>query len=222
MVIESYKSQKARLPREGRHILARYDAETIWVYQAYNRVIATAAARDNRFSPPWSRSRMTWIKPGFLWMMFRAGWATKENQEAVLAIRLKRSGFDEILRRAVYSSFAPDVYAAPEAWEALVARSDVRLQWDPDHHPSGAKLERRAIQLGLRGASLASFADEWIVEIEDITPFVASQRAWALSGDLDRLMVPREDVYPVGDVEVAKKLLLSNWQESSVPPGTET
>ena len=27
----------------------------------------------------------------------------------------------------------------------------VRLQWDPDHSPSYEKLERRAIQLGLKG-----------------------------------------------------------------------
>jgi hypothetical protein len=26
----------------------------------------------------------------------------------------------------------------------------VRLQWDPDHHPNGSPLKRRAIQLGLR------------------------------------------------------------------------
>lgn len=214
MELEAHDAQKSRWPRAGRHILARYDAETIWVYQAYSQVIARAAARDNRFSEPWSRSRMTWIKPGFLWMMFRAGWATKENQEAVLAIRLRRSGFDEILRRAVHSSFTPEVYAAEEEWKERLARSEVRLQWDPDHDPSGAKLERRAIQLGLRGAALASFADEWIVEIEDITPFVASQRGFARSGDLAQLVIPREEVYPVSDTEVARKLGLGDPRDA--------
>lgn len=149
---------------------------------------------------------MTWIKPGFLWMMFRSGWATKENQESVLAIRLKRAGFDEMLRRAIHSSFVPEAYESHEAWKALVGRSDVRLQWDPDHHPSGAKQERRAIQLGLRGAALASYADEWILEIEDITPFVRSQHPFASSGERERLMIPREDIYPVTDILVTKKL----------------
>jgi hypothetical protein len=34
-----------------------------------------------------------------------------------------------------------------------VARSEVRLQWNPDHDPTGNKLERRALQLGLRDGS---------------------------------------------------------------------
>jgi len=25
-------------------------------------------------------NRMTWIKPNFLWMMYRSGWASKKNQ----------------------------------------------------------------------------------------------------------------------------------------------
>ena len=29
-------------------------------------------------------------------------------------------------------------------------RSEVRLQWDPDHHPDGSPQRRKAIQLGLR------------------------------------------------------------------------
>jgi hypothetical protein len=82
----------------------------------------------------------------------------------------------------------------------------VRLQWDPDHHPSGAKLERRAIQLGLRGAALESFAEAWILGIEDITPFVVEQRARVRSGDLGELRTPREEVYPVADAEVAGRL----------------
>jgi len=45
-----------------------------------------------------------------------------------------------------------------------------------------ASLERRAIQLGLRGEILARYAREWIIEIEDISAFVAEQRTctWRL------------------------------------------
>lgn len=210
MDLEPYPTQNARWPSAGRHILASYDAESIYVYQAYHPAIAGPAARDGRFGAGWSRSRMTWIKPGFLWMMYRSGWATKENQEAVLRIRLSRAGFDEILKRAVHSSHVPEVYGLREAWERRVAQSDVRLQWDPDHHPSGAKQERRAIQLGLRGAAVARFADEWIVGIDDITPFVAEQRARVQRGALEALMIPREEAYPVADPEVARKLGISS------------
>ena len=55
-----------------------------------------------------------------------------------------------------------------EPWSA-VANSDVRLPWDPDHDPSGAPLERHAIQLGLRGGILAKYAGEWLLGIEDVT-----------------------------------------------------
>lgn len=207
--LEAYTTQRARWPASGRHILADYDAESVVVYQAYTPAIAVPAARENRFGPPWSRSRMTWIKPGFLWMMFRSGWATKESQEAVLRIRLRRSGFDAILERAVHSSYVSEVYGTRDAWSERVGRSDVRLQWDPDHHPAGAKLERRAIQLGLRGATLARFADEWILSIEDITPFVREQHAHVAKGAYGELVMPREEVYPVTDPEVASKLGVS-------------
>ncbi len=39
-------------------------------------------------------NRMTWIKPNFLWMMYRSGWAVKKNQERILAIKLTKKGFE--------------------------------------------------------------------------------------------------------------------------------
>ena len=34
-------------------------------------------------------------------MMYRCGWATKQNQERVLAVRITRDGFEEILANAL-------------------------------------------------------------------------------------------------------------------------
>ena len=145
---------------------------------------------------------MSWIKPNFLWMMYRSGWGTKEDQEVTLAVRLRRDAFDEILRQAVHSTFAPEVYGSEEEWRRAVAGSDVRLQWDPDHGPPGKPVERRAIQLGLRGEVLARYAREWLLGIEDVSDFVAEQRANAEAA-YERLVTPREDVYPVADPKVA-------------------
>src|SRR5258708_39212138 len=103
---------------------------------------------------------MSWIKTNFLWMMFRSGWGTKPNQEVILAVRIKRSAFDSILAVAVHASFAPEEYAAQAAWKTALSQSPVPVQWDPDHHPTGTRLERRAIQLGLSGRALASYARE--------------------------------------------------------------
>lgn len=203
---EPYSNQCLRWPKSGKHILAQYDDETIVVYQAYHPSIGRIAAENGRFGDSWSRTRMSWIKPNFLWMMYRCGWGTKENQEVVLAIRLRRSGFERILQEAVHSTHVPEVYGSREDWDHAVRRSHVRLQWDPDHHPNGAKLERRAIQLGLRGQTLEQFADEWIVGIEDISTFVAEQYACLQRDGVTKLVTPSEDVYPVQDKLVAAKL----------------
>lgn len=62
-------------------------------------------------------------------MMFRSGWATKPNQERILAITIKLSGFQEILANA---SKIPSITPTPS--------DNVRLQWDPDHDPFGEKV----------------------------------------------------------------------------------
>src|ERR1051326_3671231 len=111
---ESFTTQEARWPPIGRHILAHYDAESIIVYQAYRPAIGRFAAEHNYFGGEFSLERMSWIKPNFCWMMYRSGWGTKEGQEVTLAIRLKRTAFDEILAHAVYSSYIPEIYRSEE------------------------------------------------------------------------------------------------------------
>ena len=77
-----------------RQIRALYDADTIAVYQAYAPEIAVPALSAQTFVAPFGFSRMTWIKPSFLWMAYRSGWATKPGQTRVLRIHLQRTGFD--------------------------------------------------------------------------------------------------------------------------------
>ena len=193
LLFERYETQALVWPRSGRHILAQFDDDTIVVYQAYRPEIGHFAAQNGRFGGAFSFARMTWIKPNFLWMMYRSGWGQKPDQEVTLALRLTRAGFEWLLAEAVPSSYAPDAYATEADWQAAVRRSSVRLQWDPDHSPSGAPLERRAIQLGIRDAALTRMTDEFIVSITDVSDFVASQRG----APLDALELPRERVYPL-------------------------
>jgi Domain of unknown function (DUF4291) len=204
-VTEPYVVQAARWPSSGRHILAQFDDESVIVYQAYRPAIGQFAAKNGIFGGDFSLNRMSWIKPNFLWMMYRCGWASKEGQEVVLAVRLTRSAFDEILRLAVHSNFVPEVYENELAWKSAVVGSQVRLQWDPDHDPSGAPVERRAIQLGLRGEALAKYAKEWLLGIEDVSEFVRQQSDYA-EPPFDRLITPREEAYPVNDPAVAARL----------------
>jgi hypothetical protein len=108
LTLERYRDQQARWPAEGRHILAQYDETSVVVYQAYRPAIGHYAARHGRFGDEFSLNRMSWIKPNFLWMMYRSGWGTKDGQEVTLAIWLRRAAFEEILREAVPSSYTPD------------------------------------------------------------------------------------------------------------------
>ena len=195
LITEPYLDQQWHWPASGKHILAQYDETSIVVYQAYRPAIGHFAARHGYFGGEFSFTRMSWIKPGFLWMQYRSGWGQKEGQEVTLAVHIQRSAFDEILKLAIPSTYQQDRYASQAEWKQAVEQSLVRVQWDPDHDPSGAPLARRAVQLGLRGEVLARYVREWIVGIEDISDFVAEQRQYA-QGDYAQLVVPRERVYP--------------------------
>ncbi len=209
--VEQYLGQaKEHWPSSGRVILANFDETSVVVYQAYRPAIGHFAATNGYFGGEFSLSRMSWIKPNFMWMMYRSSWGQSEGQEVVLAVRLQRGAFDQVLRAAVHSTFSSSPFADKQAWQDAVAKSDVRLQWDPDHGPWGQKLERRALQLGLRRAALASYARDWIVEIEDVSAFVAEQRRHVFARELDRLHTPRERVYPVGDAATAALLQLDH------------
>jgi hypothetical protein len=199
-----YAEQMIRWPQAGRHILAQFDNDTIIVYQAYCPNIGRFAVEKGYFGGDFKFSRMSWIKPNFLWMMYRSQWGRSERQEVVLAVRLKREFFDSLLTQAVPSSFTPHAFGSRDEWAAAVARSDVRLQWDPDHLPTGEKCERRAIQLGLRGAVLESYAKREIVQIIDMSTFVAEQRSNIHEWKNGKLITPIEHVYVAANRNVSR------------------
>ncbi len=115
-----YLAQLNRRHPTGRQILAQFDDESIVVYQAYRPEIGRFAAENGYFGGAFSLSRMSWIKPNFLWMMYRSGWGTKLGQEVILAIRLQRRAFDTILAAAVPSSFSPHLYASIADWQRSI------------------------------------------------------------------------------------------------------
>lgn len=206
MKTENYITQQKHLPERGQQIIGHYDEKSIVVYQAFNHQIADYAVTNQRFGGThYSFDRMTWIKPNFMWMMYRAGWATKVNQERILAVRISREGFTEILKNAVHSSFKNHIYESYEEWKAALAEFEVRLQWDPDHNPVGEKLERKAIQLGFKGELLKRFNQEWILEITDLTEFVKTQHQYA-KGDFLKLEVPIEKVFDIEDEMIRKRI----------------
>lgn len=182
-------------------MLVKYDDEVIRVYQAYNNQIADEAIRLGTFGSCFKMERMTWIKPSFLWMMYRSGWATKKDQERVLAIDIKRDGFNIILKNAVLSSFDKEIYDNYDDWKALLMNSEVRCQWDPDRDIYGNALENRAIQLGLKGSIVDKYINEWIVKITDITDIVVNIRESIKLKTFNDRMLPREKEYILESLE---------------------
>ncbi len=186
----------ASLEVPQRQIRALHTDETVTVYQAYRPEIGLAAARDGRFPGSWKRDRMTWVKPSFLWMMYRCGWARKEGQEVVLAVEIRREGFDWALRNAVLSHYARGTHPDRAAWQRELKRSAVRVQWDPERDVRLRPLPYRSLQLGLAGEAARRYADEWIVGIRDVTPLA---RAMADGPESAAALMPAESPYPVPD-----------------------
>jgi hypothetical protein len=207
---ELYSASRQFLPVDGQHIVAHQTETQVVVYQAYHSAIAQFAVENQYLGgPSFSYSRMSWIKPNFLWMMYRCGWASKENQERVLALWLSKTDFEEILGQAVFSTFTAGNYESADAWKQELATKNVRLQWDPDHSPYGGKLARRALQLGLKNNTLQQFGQHQVIRIEDITDFVHQQKAYVANRQLEQLVVPQERVYTVTDIALAQKIGLT-------------
>ncbi|MEU1605703.1 DUF4291 domain-containing protein [Micromonospora matsumotoense] len=184
-----------------RQIRARYSTTTITVYQAYPPEIALPAVSAGRFVAPFKRDRMTWIKPSFLWMMYRCGWATKPEQERVLSIDITREGFEWALARACLSHYDRSLHGDAANWSRQLKASPVRVQWDPERALRLHALPYRSLQVGLSGEAVDRYVDDWIVAVTDITPTVERVRDLLRRGDEQAAaaQLPVEHVYPLPD-----------------------
>ncbi|WP_405635227.1 DUF4291 domain-containing protein [Streptomyces sp. NBC_01178] len=167
-------------------IRARQTASTVTVYQAYRPAIGLPAARDGRFPQVWKRDRMTWIKPSFLWMMYRCGWGAKEGQEVVLAVDIDRAGLAWALAHAELSHYVPGAHADRAAWKRGLRTAPARVQWDPERDLGLNPLPYRSLQLGLSGEAARRYADEWTVAIRDVTPLAREVHAAVRAGERER------------------------------------
>ncbi len=178
-----------------KEIRAVYSEKTIRVYQAYCDDIADEAIGLGTFGKKFKMDRMTWIKPSFLWMMYRCGWATKSGQERVLAIDIKREGFDYIVQHAIVSTYNENMGMSLTEWKEQVQKSDIRCQWDPERDIYGNPLQIRSIQLGLRREAVKSYVNEWIIHIEDITAYVKDLYNKKNAGIDIHPLLPKEQIY---------------------------
>lgn len=186
---ETYQAHESHLPSTGRFIIAQFDADSIVVYQAFNKEIAAYAVEHGRFGgPAYDDARITHLKPSFLWMMHYSGWAKKDAQEHVLAIRLARDCFDDLLRRATLI-----------VTDAKQSDADVQLSWQCYHDLHGEKTDRFSAKIGLMGEAKRQYNETCIQSVKDITPFVREQQASLLAGKEAKVQVPSERAYAPQD-----------------------
>jgi hypothetical protein len=183
----------------NRQIRATWTTDTVTVYQAYRAEIADAALAAGRFVPPFTRERMTWIKPSFRWMMYRCGWGSKPGQERVLAVEITRAGLEWALANACLSHFARDLYPDKAAWRERLRATPVRVQWDPERSLHLGPLDHRSIQIGLTGEAVARYVDEWTVGLTDVTGLAHRVRDLVRAGDEAAAVaaLPPERPYPL-------------------------
>ncbi len=182
-----------------REIRAIYDNHTITVYQAYGAEIAKPAIKNQTFISPFKMNRMTWIKPSFLWMMYRSGWSHKEGQEHVLSIKITREGWEWALNHSCLSHFRKNLYASEEKWGNELRKQPVRIQWDPEKDIYLNNLEYKSIQVGLSGAAVEKYVNEWIVNISDISQDCKKIHSLLSSNKIEQAesLLPHEKIYPI-------------------------
>ncbi|MCP4157533.1 MAG: DUF4291 domain-containing protein [bacterium] len=197
---------------QQRQIRALFTEKTISVYQAYSHHIANPALKANTFKPPFIMERMTWIKPSFFWMMYRAGWGDKPGQERILQIELSREGFEWALNHACLSHYEQHTYNSIEEWEKIKNASPVRIQWDPERDCKLNKLDYRSIQIGLSGEAVKHYVNDWIVKIIDVTETaqeIKKRVKQESSPENYAHLVPKESLYPL-DKAIASKIGISS------------
>ncbi|KDQ12594.1 hypothetical protein BOTBODRAFT_176279 [Botryobasidium botryosum FD-172 SS1] len=176
-----------------KQIRAVYDSTTITVYQAYSSEIATAAVSAQKLNAHsgFRMTRMTWIKPSFLWCMYRSGWSYKDpRQSNILAISMTRVGFETLLSLASVNHSGQ-----------VDTTKDVRVQWDPERDIDLNKLDYRSIQIGIGPAIVQRWIDEMVVNIEDVTDKAREWERRVKLGEQASVVqeLPAEREYPLPD-----------------------
>lgn len=190
-------------------VIRAYQTEsTIRVYQAFSYELASLAIRNKSFkdNPHFKMTRMTWIKPSFLWMMYRAGWGHKDNkQQKILAIDISKNGFDWALSHSC-SSHKP-IAITEDEWNIVKSKTPVRIQWDPERNLLLEPLKYRAIQIGLSGIAVEHYINKWVTDIIDITKEAKEISNLVVEHKFKEasLLLPNESIYiPDQTIDVAK------------------
>ena len=182
-----------------RLIYADFDEEGIYVYQAFKPQTVQIAAALGTFGKGFSLDRISWIKPSFAWTLRRTKYATKNRMQAIAKIKLSHEAFLEILGQSIESHWNSGLFPSEMEWKSQLAKSDVIHQWDPERDLVGRRLDRQAIQVGIRGAVIRKYVSDYIISVEDVTPLAHEIGQVAKTHGHKFPHVPEEKGYPVSD-----------------------
>ncbi len=171
----------------ARSLHARFDADAVVVYQAYPEALGRELVAMGRFGGSWRFDRHTRIQPSWRGTLRRYAWGERPDRERILAVRVRRAGFDALLTAALQQAFDERLYASKQAWRLATRFAPVLVEWDAD--PSDGDEDDEVARLRIHGPLVRRFAEEWVVGIDDVS-------ALARATDADH---SAEAPYPVAD-----------------------
>ncbi|WP_437507642.1 DUF4291 family protein [Sorangium sp. So ce1099] len=127
----------------------------------------------------------------------------------MLAVRIRRAGWERALSLAVLTSPEATVFHSPDEWSKAFAGAKVHVQWDTERNLRGGPLPCYSIQIGIGRHLLCEYAESWIVAIEDRTPLVRKMYQQLQAGHADSAAESRSRERPYAvDATVARRLLI--------------
>ncbi|XP_045208525.2 uncharacterized protein LOC123560398 [Mercenaria mercenaria] len=123
-------------------------------------------------------------------MMFRCD----VEHENVLAISMKREGFEELLR-----AYVKDIKSNRPIGE-------VKVKWNSDRSVMGERLVRSVPEIRIRGDMLQHFKNIWTLRVKDISGYVENQKWLIGTSDAESSWTPKESVNRTELAHVCSKL----------------
>lgn len=191
------------LPRAGRPVLACFDDTTVTVFAAHRPEIGAWAIEHGTLGGPvWRGDRVARFRLSLPRVMSRSERGERAGKEVLLALTLRRDGFDAVLRQAVHwREFPASIFGTQARWRLATRFTEVVVDFAPDCAPDGSDLPRMTQRFGVRGHALKRLLGEWVVGVQDLGDL--AQR-WRTESDPP---TPELRPYPLTEPEVARTLL---------------
>ena len=180
-------------------IFADYDEEGIFIYQAFKPKIVKVAVELGTFGKGFGLDRITWIKPSLCWVLRRSNYGTKNRMQAIARIKISHKAFLEILNQSIETHWNEALFPNQDNWQKRINKSDVIHQWDPERDIVGKRLNRQAIQIGIRGEVIRNYVSEFIIGVEDISDLVHEIGRVRKTGAKKYPTIPEEKEYQIPD-----------------------